>query len=88
MVKLDLQTQASLQGTNYDRTFADGSLHRIPPQTIISRAVLTMRELPRGFFKGIFSRNGSPLVPFFGFMANVCPSAAFDQAAPDRILCF
>jgi hypothetical protein len=45
-----------------------------------------MRELPHGFFGEVFSKNGSPLVPFFGFMANVCPSTAFDLAAPDRIL--
>jgi hypothetical protein len=80
-VILDLQTHAPSQGTNYDRSFADGSLLRIPPQTITSRAVLTMRELQRGSFGEIFSKSGSPLVPFFGFTANVCPIYRFPPSS-------
>jgi hypothetical protein len=32
-----------------------------------------MRELRPGLFREIFSMSGGPLVPYFGFMANVCP---------------
>ena len=74
---IDLQTHAPSQGTNYDRTFVDGSLHRILPQTITLRAVLIMRGLRRGFFEEMFSTSGGPLAPYFGFMANVCPSTTF-----------
>ena len=76
-VILDLQTHAPSQGTNYDRTFADGSLLWTPSQIIMSHTVLTMRELRCGFFGEIFLRGGRCLVIFFGFMVNVHPSIAF-----------
>jgi len=75
-----------VQRNQLRQDFADGSVHRIPPQTITSRTVLTMRELRRGFFRVIFSKNGSPLVPFFGFTANPDQARVFFVPRSSRTL--
>ena len=68
---LDTRSQASSQGANYDRTFVDGSLHRIRPPTITLRAALVTKGQQSGSFKEVSLKDGNPLVPCCGFMASV-----------------
>jgi hypothetical protein len=71
LLVLGVQAQVSSQGTNYDRTFSDGSLRRIRLLITTLHVVLTTREHRSGFSKAIRSRDGNPLVLFCGFMENV-----------------
>ena len=70
-VDIGVQTQASSQGTNYDRTFSDGSLRRIHLLTITLHVVPIASNEPNGFSKEVSSPNGSPMVRFCGSTENV-----------------
>jgi hypothetical protein len=49
----------SFQGTNYGRTFIDGSLHRTPRRTITLHVVLITKRQQPGFSKAASFRTGS-----------------------------
>ena len=66
-----MQAKTSLQGINYDTTFINGSLHRIPLLTITLPAVLIASKQPSGFSKEISSLNGNPMAHFCGSTENV-----------------
>ena len=70
-LRLDIHSQAFLQGANCDKTFEDGSLHRILPQTITLLVMLVTREQQSGSFKEVFFENGSRLVLCCGFTGSV-----------------
>ena len=70
-VGIGAQTQASSQGTNYDRTFLDGSFHRIRLLTTTLHAVPIASKEPSGFSKEVSSPNGNPMVHFCGSTENV-----------------
>jgi hypothetical protein len=61
------RAQPSSQGTNYDRTFSDGSPRLIRLLTTTLRVVPTTRERPNGFSKAVSSRDGNPLAHSCGF---------------------
>jgi hypothetical protein len=66
-----VQAQASVQGINYDRTFADGSLRRIRLLTTTLRAAPIASEQRSGFSKKVSSPNGNPMGRFCGSTENV-----------------
>ena len=65
------RAQPSSQGTNYDRTFSNGSLRLIRLLTTTLRVVPITRERPNGFSKAVSSRDGNPLVRSCGFTESV-----------------
>ena len=82
----DVWTQPSIQGTNYDRIFEDGSPHQIRLRTITLLATRTMRELRHGSSREVFSGNGSPRAHLFGSMVNVRSSMASPLVLSDGII--
>ena len=68
---VDMQANPSLQGTNYDRTFVDGSLPRIPLLTTILPAPPIASKQQAGFSKEVSSPNGNPMARFCGSTENV-----------------
>jgi hypothetical protein len=80
---LGLQAQASSQGTNYDRTFSDGSLHRIHLLTTTLRVVPITREQRSGFAKEVSSPNGNPMGRFCGSTESVRSPDLSGAAAAD-----
>jgi hypothetical protein len=70
-VGIRVQTQAPLQGTNYDRTFSDGSLRRIRLLATILRVVPIASKERSGFSKEVSSPNGNLMVRFCGSTENV-----------------
>ena len=68
---LDMKANLSLQGINYDRTFVNGSLHRIPLLTTILPAPPIASKQPSGFSKELSSANGNPMGRFCGSTENV-----------------
>ena len=69
---LAVPAQLSSQGTNYDRSFPNGSLRRIRLLTTTLHVVPTTKETRNGFSRAVFLRNGNPLDLFYGFTENVC----------------
>ena len=70
-VDISEQAKLSLQGINYDGTFADGSLRQIPLlTTTLPAAPLASKQLS-GFPKELFSPNGNPMDLFCGSTENV-----------------
>jgi hypothetical protein len=65
------QAKASLQGINYDRTFAGGYLRRIPLLTTILPAVPIASKLLSGFSKEGSLPNGNLVAHFCGSTENV-----------------
>jgi hypothetical protein len=70
-VGIRVQTQAPLQGTNYDRTSSDGSLRRIRLLATILRVVPIASKERSGFSKEVSSPNGNLMVRFCGSTENV-----------------
>ena len=70
-VDIVVQAKTSLQGINYDRTFADGSLRRIRLSTTTLPAAPIVSKQRSGFSKGASSPNGNPMAHFCGSMENV-----------------
>jgi hypothetical protein len=73
LICVDYGPYTSFQGTNCEKLFTNGSLHRIPQQIITSHVILITRKLHLGFFKVASFMSGSQQDHFFGFMENVCP---------------
>jgi len=69
-----VQAKAFLQGINYDTTFADGSLRRIPLLTTTLLVVPIASKQRTGFSKEVSSPNGNPKGHFCGSTENVRPS--------------
>ena len=80
---MGVQTQASSQGINYDRTFADGSLHRIRLLTTTLHVVPIASKKQGGFLKGVSSPNGNPMVLSCGSTENVRSPYIFSALAAD-----
>jgi hypothetical protein len=70
-VDIGLQAKASLQGVNYDRTFADGSLRRISLLTTTLPVAPIASKQRTGFSKEVSSPNGNPMAHFCGYTENV-----------------
>src|SRR6266852_5631006 len=70
-VDIRVQAKPSLQGINYGRTFADGSLRRIPLLTTTLPAAPIASKQRTGFFKEVSSPNGNPMAHFCGSTENV-----------------
>jgi hypothetical protein len=70
-VEISVQTKKSLQGINYNRTFADGSLRQIPLLTTILPAAPIASKQPTGSSKEVSSPNGNPMGHFCGSTENV-----------------
>ena len=70
-VDIGVQTQASSQRINYDRVFANGSLHRIRLRTTTLHVVPIASKERIGFLKGVSSPNGNPMGRFCGSTENV-----------------
>jgi hypothetical protein len=68
---VDVQAKPSLQGINYVRTFAGGSLRRIPLLTTILPAAPIASKQRIGFSKEVSSPNGNPMAHSCGSMENV-----------------
>ena len=64
---------ASLQGSNCEKAFTNGSPHRIPQQIITSHVIPITRKPRLGFSRAASFRSGSQQDHFFGSMENVCP---------------
>jgi hypothetical protein len=73
-VDIRVQAKASLQEINYDMTFADGSLRRIPLLTTTLPAPPIANKQRTGFSKEVFSLNGNPMAHFCGSTESVRPS--------------
>ena len=73
LIDADTMPYASLQGSNCEKAFTNGSPHRIPQQIITSHVIPTARQSHLGFSKAASFRSGSQQDHFFGFMENVCP---------------
>jgi hypothetical protein len=73
-----LQAQASLQGINYDKIFADGSRHQIRLRIITLRAILITKEPRHGSSEAALTKIGNQqiLSHYSGFMENVRLSPA------------
>ncbi len=86
-VDIGVEVQASSQGTNYARTFSNGSLCQIRLLTTTLPVVPITRKQRSGFSMGVSSPNGSPMARFCGFTGNVrssdLPSAT---VADDHLL--
>ena len=86
-VGIHVQTQASSQGTNYDRTFSDGSLRRIRLLTTILHAVPIASKEPSGFSKEVSSPNGNLMVRFCGSTESVrSPDISSSMTAETHVL--
>ena len=86
-ISIRVQTQASSQGTNYDRTFSDGSLRRIRLLTTILHVVPIASKEPSGFSKEVSSPNGSLMVRFCGSTENVrSPDISSSMVADTHLL--
>ena len=70
-VDICVQAKASSQEINYDMTFADGSLRRIPLLTTTLPAPPIANKQRTGFSKEVFSLNGNPMAHFCGSTENV-----------------
>ena len=70
-VDIRLQSQSSAQGINYDKTFANGSLHRTRLLTTTLHAVLIASKQRSGFSKEVFSPNGNLMARSCGSTENV-----------------
>ncbi len=70
-VDIGVCANASLQGINYGRTFADGSLRRIPLLTTTLPAAPIASKQRTGFSKEASSPNGNPMAYFCGSTENV-----------------
>jgi hypothetical protein len=70
-VDIGVQAKGSLQGINYDRTFADGSLRRIRLLITTLPAPPIASKQPTGFSKEVSSPNGNPMAHFCGSTENV-----------------
>ena len=70
-IGIGVQTQASSQGTNYNRIFANGSLRQIRLLTTILHVVPIASKEPSGFSKEVSSPNGNPMGRFCGSTENV-----------------
>jgi len=70
-VDIVVQAKASAQGINYDRTFAGGSLPRIPLLTTTLPVVPIASKQLSGFSKEVSSTNGNPMGHFCGSTENV-----------------
>src|SRR5882762_4672773 len=70
-VGFGVQTQASTQGINYDRTFANGSLRRIHRLTTTLHVVPIAGKERTGFSKEVSSPNGNLMVRFCGSTESV-----------------
>ena len=68
------RAQTPSQGISLETTFFDGSRPQIHPPIITSRAKLIITVPLSGFFKEVYSINGSPLARSCGCMENVCYS--------------
>ena len=68
------RAQTPSQGISSETNFFDGSRPQIHPPTITLHAKLITRVLLSGFFKEVYSINGSPLARSCGCMENVCYS--------------
>jgi hypothetical protein len=68
------RAQTPSQGISSEITFFDGSRPQIHPPIITLHAKLITMVPLSGFFKEVYSINGSPLTPFCGCMENVCYS--------------
>jgi hypothetical protein len=66
--------QTPSQGIGSETTFFDGSRPQIHPPIIILHAKLITTVPLSGFFKEVYSINGSPLARSCGCMENVCYS--------------
>ena len=66
-----VQAKTSLQEINYDTSFADGSLRRIPLLTTTLPAAPIASRQPSGFSKEVYSPNGNPTAHFCGSTENV-----------------
>lgn len=62
------------QETSYEIAFCVGFPLQIHPQITILPLTLIILEQHSGSFKAVSSTNGSPLVPFYGSVENVCSS--------------
>ena len=78
-VGIGVQTQASSQGINYDRTFANGSLRRIHLLTTTLHVVPIASKERSGSSKGVSSPNGKPMGRFCGSTGSVC---SFEISTP------
>jgi hypothetical protein len=73
LIDADTMPYASLQGSNCEKAFTNGSPRRIPQQIITSHVIPIARKTHLGFSKAASFRSGSQQDHFFGFMENVCP---------------
>jgi len=68
------RAQTASQGISSETTFFDGSRPQIHPSIITLHATLITTVPLSGFFKEVYSINGSRLARFCGCMGNVCYS--------------
>jgi hypothetical protein len=68
------RAETDSQGISSETNFFDGSRPQIHPPIITSHAKLITTVPLSGFFKEVYSINGSPLAPSCGCMENVCYS--------------
>ncbi len=86
-VDIGVQAQASSQGTNYARTFSNGSLRRIHLSTTTLPVVPITRKHLSGFSVGVSSPNGSPMGRFCGSTESVrCPDLSTATVADGHLL--
>jgi hypothetical protein len=76
------------QAINFEITFYDGFRPQIHPPTIISRQKLIMTARLNGSSEAVYSGNGNPLVPFYGFMESVRSSVLSTRRSLMAILYF
>ena len=68
---VDAGAKPSLQGINYDRTFADGSHPQIPLSITTLPVAPTASKQRTGFSKEVSLPNGNPMAHFCGSTENV-----------------
>ena len=85
-VGIGVQSKASLQGINYDRTFANGSLRPIPLLTTTLPVVPIASKEPSGFSKEVSSPNGNQMVRFCGSTENVRSYISSPMVADSHVL--
>jgi len=86
-VAIGVQTQASSQGTNYDKTFTNGSHRRIHLLTTTLPVVPIASKEQSGFSKEVSSPTGNPMVHFCGSTENVRrPDISSAMAADNHLL--
>jgi hypothetical protein len=64
-------TQTDPQGTTSEIVFYDGYRPQIHPSTITSHAKLITTVQLNGFFKAVYSINGNPPTPSYGYAESV-----------------